>query len=89
LELKNEQTYRWPKNPNRDLQQTADCHCLSGTQIWDYRRRNRIWRVLPRDRPVIHLIGAKTMENPSILEIIGALIGFGALFAFLFFCLAF
>jgi hypothetical protein len=29
------------------------------------------------------------MENPSILEIICALIGFGALFAFLFFCLAF
>jgi len=28
------------------------------------------------------------MENPSFLEIIGALIGFGALFAFLFFCLA-
>jgi hypothetical protein len=28
------------------------------------------------------------MKNPSILEIIGALIGFGALFAFLFFCLA-
>jgi len=28
------------------------------------------------------------MENPSILEIICALIGFGALFVFLFFCLA-
>jgi hypothetical protein len=28
------------------------------------------------------------MKNPSILEIIGALIGFAGLFAFLFFCLA-
>jgi hypothetical protein len=28
------------------------------------------------------------MENPSPLELICALIGFGALFAFLFFCLA-